>query len=649
MNRLTPALVVDADPRGLEALAYGFEGAGWQPTLTPDYAGAQDAAAQSAPQLAVVVVRDPAGPALAALRELRSRDTGAALPVLVLGPESVRGEVREMAGADFLALPAFVRDVLTASKLLTAIYQSSGHTGDDSGFTGSLSEYGLFFVVRTMVGLGRSGILQVERATRRGEIRFSDGEVTGATVGTLQGMAALHQLLLWEEAALDLKLRNTVHRGAFNQRPAELIEEAERFLRDFAHASKGLGPTSTVFTADQELASRSGDVVPAEVTPLVRLFDGHRTLGEVLEDSPFRVFDTLRIASRLADLQILQVRPAEPGHAPAMPTIKIMPEPVLAPIVPSSNGPIEPATPPPQVTPPPRAKAGVSQKDHRNSPSNRRKLSRRDRGSLEQRTLNRTPPPVESIAPSQPATPSPEPSLTVAQAAPVDSAAGTLRASGTLGAARGELQTSHRTAPKSAAAPSVVVDMGAVETREAAATIETPTLAPPPASPVPTQAVGGVMQARPSAVMPSAKPISSGFSIEVDPELMAELAAHEQAHAPVPVIAPASPPTPAPAPVLAPAPVVVAAEPAPVAKPAPEPVLVAKPAPEPVAKPAPAPEPVAVHPEPAHGGRRPSSEFNALESDFFAREADLYKQERPETFDDLEHARGPGNRPNRPK
>src|SRR5689334_6687649 len=184
MNRPTPALVVDADPRGLEALGYGFEGEGWQPTLTPDYAGAHDAAARSAPQLAVVVVRDPSGPGLTALRDLRAGSSAAALPVLVLGPESLRNEVRAISCADFLALPAYVRDVLTASKLLTAVYQTSGRTDDEAGMTGSLSDYGLFFLLRTMVSLGRSGILQVERANRRGELRFSDGEVTGATVGS---------------------------------------------------------------------------------------------------------------------------------------------------------------------------------------------------------------------------------------------------------------------------------------------------------------------------------------------------------------------------------------------------------------------------------------------------------------------------------
>src|SRR4051812_6904281 len=304
MHRLTPALVVDADPRGLEALAYGFHGEGWQPTLTPDFADAHDAAVRSTPQLAVVVVRDPSGPGLTALRDLRAAGGGAPLPVLVLGPESLRTEVRAIPCADFLALPAFVRDVLTASKLLTAVHQASGRTDDEAGMSGSLSEYGLFYLMRTMISLGRSGILQVERATRRGELRFSDGELTGATVGSLSGMAALHHLLLWEEAAFDLKLRPTVHRGALHQRPDDLIDEAERFLRDFAHATKDLGPSSAVLRADQEKAATAGDTVPAEVSPLVRLFDGQRTLGEALEESPFRVFDTLRIVSRLVDLNI---------------------------------------------------------------------------------------------------------------------------------------------------------------------------------------------------------------------------------------------------------------------------------------------------------------------------------------------------------
>jgi ActR/RegA family two-component response regulator len=616
MHRLTPALVVDADPRGLEALAYGFEGDGWQPTLTPDYADAPQAAARSEPKLAVVVVREPIGPALAALRGLRAGHAPSPLPVLVLGPEAIRQEVRAIAGVDFLALPAFVRDVLTASKLLAATYQASGRVGDELELSASLSDYGLFYLVRTMISLGRSGILQIERATRRGEIRFSEGEVTGATVGSLTGSAALHQLLLWEEAALDLKLRPTVHRGPFNQRPDDLIDEAERFLRDFNHASKELGPMERVLLADPEKAAAIDETLPVEVAPLVRLFDGRRTLGDVIEDSPYRVFDTLRSVTRLIDMGVLhpQQNAEAPGKAPSTPTIKILAEPLSASVVPSSVA-GDPQTPTPgrSGTRPssPRPAAGPPN-DHRNGPANRRKLERRDRGTLEQRTLNRTPSPepvpanAESPAPpAAPAAPEPTPPRV----------AGATQASGTLGSAKGELRAPARETAKPVATPSVVVDMGGAESVPAGIPVQAPAATSPSA---PSMKAVGVMQGRRLPEKPAVTPTTSGFSIEVDPGLLAELAAQEAG------AAPAQPAT---------AGEIGARAGNGHARPTP-------------AEPAPAVEPAADPGRPT--GRRPSSEFNALESDFFAREADLYKQEHSDSFDDLEQGRngkggGPGS------
>jgi hypothetical protein len=53
--------------------------------------------------------------------------------------------------------------------------------------------------------------------------------------------------------------------------------------------------------------------------------------------------------------------------------------------------------------------------------------------------------------------------------------------------------------------------------------------------------------------------------------------------------------------------------------------------------------PVPGHGDPTHRTRTPSSGFSAVEADFFEREADLYKRESAENFDDLEGAaRGPG-------
>jgi hypothetical protein len=73
-----------------------------------------------------------------------------------------------------------------------------------------------------------------------------------------------------------------------------------------------------------------------------------------------------------------------------------------------------------------------------------------------------------------------------------------------------------------------------------------------------------------------------------------------------------------------------------------------------VAKPTTGPHAVAKPPSGQHATTKPPSgphlttnAFDEVEADFFAREADLYKREAVETFDDLDHPLG--TRPNKPR
>src|SRR6185295_1934663 len=59
-----------------------------------------------------------------------------------------------------------------------------------------------------------------------------------------------------------------------------------------------------------------GKQIPTEVHGLLRMFDGHRALADVLEDSAYRVFETLRVAQRAVEVGLL--RPVE--HQPPRPS-----------------------------------------------------------------------------------------------------------------------------------------------------------------------------------------------------------------------------------------------------------------------------------------------------------------------------------------
>jgi hypothetical protein len=369
MARTSAALLVDSDLRGLESLVCGFQGVDWRSTACPAPETALLLVKASAADILVVVAREPYEGTLTLLSQLCSNEGTRSLPLLVMGPASLRSSVLDRGAIAFLPTPVFVRDVITASRILVSLgTQHADAHNREPKIDGPLADFGFFSIIRVMSGLLRSGVLQVERANRRGEILFSEGEITAAQVGSLQGPSAIHHLLLWEDAKIELRLHAVARRSQFNGRFDQIMDEAERFVRDYAHAIKGIGPSSSVYQkSDATLANSTGSV-PSEVTPVLRLFDGRRTLTDIIDESPFRVFDTIRILTRLVDIGVLTRRkPIGENPAPTPPLQKFW-ETARIEGVQDSLAP----TPTPKPAP-----ARVGQIDNRIGALNRRQTQRR--------------------------------------------------------------------------------------------------------------------------------------------------------------------------------------------------------------------------------------------------------------------------------
>ena len=306
--------VVDADARSLETLTFGFEREGCKVTGTSDLQRAPLLIRGAGAEVAVVSLREPERSSLEVVSALRgiAKD----LPVVVLGPQGAKAEALRAGAADFLTLPTYLRDVIGVGKL-SVLGSKAGNVTDPDGSSElqtRLSEhYGLFYLLRAMASSERSGILSLTRGNRRAELRIHEGTVVSASVGAMQGLPALHHLLLWEEAALSLTRRTIPKRSQLHLSAQEILDECERFLRDFAHAARDLGSPRTLYAAAAEPVAELRGLQPSQVTPLLRLFDGRRVLADVIEESPFRIFDTVRMIRRLRDGGMLVVRPDEPS------------------------------------------------------------------------------------------------------------------------------------------------------------------------------------------------------------------------------------------------------------------------------------------------------------------------------------------------
>ena len=297
MTQPSSLLIVDADLHGLETLTYGFEREGCKVTRTSDLSRAVQLSRTGAPGLAVVMLREPPQQALEVIAALRGAHRD--MPIVALGDAAVETSARAAGVADFLRTPTFLRDVVNVAKL-----SAYGEDGE-----GLLSEYhGLFYLLRAMSATSRSCLLKLSRGSRRGEIRFKDGKVVSAGVRALQHLPALHHMLLWEEARVSVAGAPVPKPSQFPLSSQEILDEAERFLRDFAHAARDLGPPNTIYRPVPEPRPAINGLQPGQMAPLLRLFDGKHGLSDVVEESPFRIFDTIRMIRRLVEGGVLTTR-----------------------------------------------------------------------------------------------------------------------------------------------------------------------------------------------------------------------------------------------------------------------------------------------------------------------------------------------------
>src|SRR5262249_20303579 len=150
------------------------------------------------------------------------------LPIVVLGDRGARERALRAGADEFVARPAFIRDVLTLAKLAVALRQD----GDEAGVAGMLEDYELYFLVRGLSVAGRTGILELERAKRTGQVHFAQGEVVGARCGRMTGSTALFHLLLWGEAAMQLRLTSPTGERRMSAPVDQLLSEGAQFARE---------------------------------------------------------------------------------------------------------------------------------------------------------------------------------------------------------------------------------------------------------------------------------------------------------------------------------------------------------------------------------------------------------------------------------
>src|SRR5262249_16761699 len=134
---------------------------------------------------------------------------------------------------------------------------------------------------------------------KTGAVYFRNGKVIDAELGRLQGEEAVYRLLIWTDGEFDVEFKNIRRRDVIELSSQGLLMEGMRRLDEWGRLCEQLPPLDAVLDVDTvELAERLSDL-PDEVNGVLRLFDGRRSIMNVVDDCEFGDLEALGIIAKL--------------------------------------------------------------------------------------------------------------------------------------------------------------------------------------------------------------------------------------------------------------------------------------------------------------------------------------------------------------
>ncbi|MGC4088837.1 MAG: response regulator [Polyangiaceae bacterium] len=327
-------LLVDADPRSVRVLEVSLRKAGYSVTTATD---GQDALAKvefSAPDLVLTDTRLPRLDGYELVRQIKERPDYANIPVVFLTSQrSIEDKIRglELGVEDYLTKPIFVRELIARVNLLLArrthdkIAAAAVPVSRRTRLSGSLEDMGVVDLLQTFEVSRKSGIARINDGRRETRVYFRDGKVVDAELGRLRGEEAVYRSLIWNTGTFAVEFCPVSNEDVIPTTTQGLLMEGMRRVDEWGRLLEQLPPLATIFEIDHDALVERLNEIPDELNGILRLFDGKRTLLEVVDESPFEDLSTLSTITKLYFEGLLVIAPG--AEEDVVPSVE-QPEPI---------------------------------------------------------------------------------------------------------------------------------------------------------------------------------------------------------------------------------------------------------------------------------------------------------------------------------
>jgi DNA-binding response OmpR family regulator len=300
-------LLVDADPRSVRVLEVSLKKSGYSVTTASDGADALAKIELSAPDLILSDTRLPRLDGYELVRRMKDKPEHAHIPVVFLtSQKSIEDKIRglELGVEDYLTKPIFVRELIARVNLLLARrtqerMATAMPMSRRTRLSGSLEDMGVVDLLQTFEISRKTGVGKIANGRREARIFFRDGKVVDAELGRLRGEEAVYRALIWNSGHFEVDFCPIDREDIIPTSTQGLLMEGMRRVDEWGRLLEQLPPLATIFEVDHEQLVERLNEIPDDLNGILRLFDGKRTLLDVVDDSPFEDLSTLSTITKL--------------------------------------------------------------------------------------------------------------------------------------------------------------------------------------------------------------------------------------------------------------------------------------------------------------------------------------------------------------
>ncbi len=304
-------LLVDSDPATLRVLEVSLRQEGFTVVTASTGGTAFHLALHELPDVAIVGSELPDEDSHLLIRRLREDLRTASVAIIFLSSDpNAKNKMRAInAGVDdFLTKPVILSEILSRVQFrLEHTPAERGTTSDTPGrMQGSLSHLGITDLLQIMAAGQKNGDLQIVNTgvdlsgcgkPKRGRISFCHGSIFDAKLEKFRGLEAIYRMLLFREGTFAMEFRPVSERDLVNTATDSVLLEGMRRLDEWARLTAKIPPLETRLSLDFDALGKL-PILPDRVRSVLNLFNGERTISQVLEDGPLDVFSALGVVHK---------------------------------------------------------------------------------------------------------------------------------------------------------------------------------------------------------------------------------------------------------------------------------------------------------------------------------------------------------------